>query len=143
MAELPPNGPPLLGVPRRRNAPLNSFASWQYLLIFTAMLIGIIYAAPNVFQPDPAIQIRALDQRAEVGAESDAAKQALSARMQTALSEAGIAVKGVDLDGDSLMLRVNSDEAQLRAQQLASSVLNANGSNYVVALASASTTPTT
>ncbi len=141
MAELPPNGPPLLGVPRRRNAPLNSFASWQYLLIFTAMLIGLIYAAPNVFQPDPAIQIRALDQRAEVGAESDAAKQALSARMQTALSEAGIAVKGVDLDGDSLMLRVNSDEAQLRAQQLASSVLNANGSDYVVALASASTTP--
>ena len=141
MAELPPNGPPLLGVPRRRNAPLNSFASWQYLLIFTAMLIGLIYAAPNVFQPDPAIQIRALDQRAEVGNESDAAKQALSARMQTALSEAGIAVKGVDLDGDSLMLRVNSDEAQLRAQQLASSVLNANGSDYVVALASASTTP--
>ena len=137
MAELPPNGSPLLGVPRRRNASLNSFALWQYLLIFTAVLIGAIYAAPNVFQPDPAIQIRALDQRAE----SDAAKQALSARMQTVLSEAEIAVKGVDFDGDSLMLRVNSDAAQLRAQQLATSVLNANGSNYVVALASASTTP--
>ena len=64
MAELPPDGTPLLGVPRRSSsASLNSFASWQYVLIFTAVLIGTLYAAPNVFQPDPAIQIRSLDRR--------------------------------------------------------------------------------
>ena len=141
MAELPPDGTPLLGVPRRRSAPLNSFAIWQYALIFAAVLIGCLYAAPNVFQPDPAIQIRGLDQRSELDSQSDAANQALLARMQTVLSEAGVALKGADFEGDSLMLRVNSDEEQLRAQQLANSTLNANGLNYVVALASASTTP--
>ena len=141
MAELPPDGTPLLGVPRRSSAPLNSFALWQYLLIFAVVLIGLTYAAPNVFQPDPAIQIRALDQRGEQGTANDAANQAVLARMQTLLREAGIALKGADLQGDSLILRVESDEAQLQAQEVATTALNANGLNYVVALASASTTP--
>ena len=128
-------------MPRRSSAPLNSFALWQYVLIFTAVLIGTLYAAPNVFQPDPAIQIRSLDQRSDFETQSDAANQALLARMQTVLSEAGVAIKGADYEDDSLVLRVDSDEAQLRAQQLANAALNANGLNYVVALASASTTP--
>ena len=141
MAELPPDGTPLLGVPRRSSAPLNSFASWQYVLIFTVLLIGTLYAAPNVFQPDPAIQVRSLDQRVGFDPQSNAANQALLARLQTLLNESGIALKGADIEADSLVIRVDSDEAQLRAQQVANAALNANGLNYVVALASASTTP--
>ena len=141
MAELPPDGTPLLGVPRRSSAPLNSFALWQYVLIFTVLLIGTLYAAPNVFQPDPAIQVRSLDQRVDFDPQSNAANQALLARLQTLLNESGIAIKGADIEADSLVIRVDSDEAQLRAQQVANAALNANGLNYVVALASASTTP--
>ena len=141
MAELPPDGTPLLGVPRRSSAPLNSFAAWQYVLIFTVLLIGTLYAAPNVFQPDPAIQVRSLDQRVDFDPQSNAANQALLARLQTLLNESGIAIKGADIEADSLVIRVDSDEAQLRAQQVANAALNANGLNYVVALASASTTP--
>ncbi|MEC8058821.1 MAG: protein translocase subunit SecD [Pseudomonadota bacterium] len=141
MAELPPDGTPLLGVPRRSSAPLNSFAPWQYVLIFTVLLIGTLYAAPNVFQPDPAIQVRSLDQRVDFDPQSNAANQALLARLQTLLNESGIAIKGADIEADSLVIRVDSDEAQLRAQQVANAALNANGLNYVVALASASTTP--
>ena len=141
MAELPPDGTPLLGVPRRSSAPLNSFAPWQYVLIFTVVLIGTLYAAPNVFQPDPAIQVRSLDQRVDFDPQSNAANQALLARLQTLLNESGIAIKGADIEADSLVIRVDSDEAQLRAQQVANAALNANGLNYVVALASASTTP--
>ena len=141
MAELPPDGTPLLGVPRRSSAPLNSFASWQYVLIFTVLLIGTLYAAPNVFQPDPAIQVRSLDQRVDFDPQSNAANQALLARLQTLLNESGIAITGADIEADSLVIRVDSDEAQLRAQQVANAALNANGLNYVVALASASTTP--
>ena len=141
MAELPPDGTPLLGVPRRSSAPLNSFAPWQYVLIFTVLLIGTLYAAPNVFQPDPAIQVRSLDQRVDFDPQSNAANQALLARLQTLLNESGIALKGADIEADSLVIRVDSDEAQLRAQQVANAALNANGLNYVVALASASTTP--
>ena len=141
MAELPPDGTPLLGVPRRSSAPLNSFAPWQYVLIFTVVLIGTLYAAPNVFQPDPAIQVRSLDQRVDFDPQSNAANQALLARLQTLLNESGIAIKSADIEADSLVIRVDSDEAQLRAQQVANAALNANGLNYVVALASASTTP--
>ena len=86
MAELPPGGPPLLGVPRRNSAPLNSFALWQYVVIFAVVLIGITYAAPNVFQPDPAIQIRALDQRGEQENSNQATNLALLARMRFLLT---------------------------------------------------------
>ena len=113
MAELPPDGTPLLGVPRRSSAPLNSFAPWQYVLIFTVLLIGTLYAAPNVFQPDPAIQVRSLDQRVDFDPQSNAANQALLARLQTLLNESGIAIKGADIEADSLVIRVDSDEAQL------------------------------
>ena len=47
---------------------------------------------------------------AQFETQSDAANQALLARMQTVLSEAGVAIKGADYEDDSLVLRVDSDE---------------------------------
>ena len=36
---------------------MNQFRIWQYLLIFSIILIGIIYAIPNFFPSKPALQI--------------------------------------------------------------------------------------
>ena len=60
MAE--PTAPPLLGVGRRNAAAPNTFRSWQYILIAFVLLLGGLYASPNLFQPDPALQIRAIDE---------------------------------------------------------------------------------
>ena len=59
MAEEFGPGSPLLGVGRQTTRAPNTFALWQYLLIAAVLLIGALYAAPNLFQPDPALQLRA------------------------------------------------------------------------------------
>ena len=52
-------GAPLLGMrTRSQQLPPNTFRPWQYLLILFVLVIGAIYSAPNLFQPDPAIQIK-------------------------------------------------------------------------------------
>ena len=61
------SGATLLGAPSRRG-PMNVFPAWKYTLIGLICLLGAIYAAPNVFQPDPAVQIRSLDSDEAVGA---------------------------------------------------------------------------
>ena len=89
---------------------------------------------PNVFQPDPAVQIRSLDADASIGA-------AQSPRVLTALDEAGVTVIGVDEDDGSLLVRLQDKDAQLGARSLISDTLKDNVREFVVALAQAPTTP--
>lgn len=135
MAESGLGGPPLLGVRKRNTAP-NTFRPWQYTLILLVLLLGAIYSAPNLFQPDPALQIRP---RGETLTEKD--QQMALSKLQAALTEAAIPVVGVDmLDGYSLV-RVDSDENQLKAQVLANEVLGQTGDDWIIALNRASNTP--
>ena len=123
----------LLGVAPRRGA-LNKFPLWQYLLIAMVVGIGAIYAAPNLFQPDPAVQVRALDSDQRIS------PRTLS-RVEAALKKDNIQIIDSALSEDSLLVRVASDEAQLRAQATIAATLNARDVNYVVALSQASNTP--
>ena len=53
----------LLGVPDKKSySPPNTFKVWQYALIVCVLAMGLIYALPNLYQPDPAIQIRSQEQ---------------------------------------------------------------------------------
>ena len=36
---------------------LNKYPIWKNLLILAAIVLGLIYAAPNLYPPDPAIQV--------------------------------------------------------------------------------------
>jgi len=38
---------------------LNSYPLWKYLLIVFVLTVGAFYAAPNLYAPDPAVQIAA------------------------------------------------------------------------------------
>jgi len=135
MAESGLGGPPLLGVRKRNTAP-NTFRPWQYTLIFLVLTLGAIYSAPNLFQPDPALQIRP---RGEALTVND--QQLALSRLQAALTEAAIPVIGTEmLDGYSLV-RVDSDENQLKAQVLANQILNDAGDDWIIALNRASNTP--
>ncbi len=136
MAESGLSGPPLLGVPRRRNVAPNSFRPWQYALIVFVLAIGALYAAPNLFQPDPALQI--LPRDAET-TQNDI--QIALSRAEAALADAQIASVGSELLEEGGLIRVTNDADQLKAKTLISNLLNATGENYVVALNRASTTP--
>lgn len=122
-------------MPKTTNRAPNTFSLGRYLLIALVAVLGCIYAAPNLFQPDPALQIRStgeeyvLDQRV-----LDVATAALAA--------AEIEVLRAELEGDTALLRLTSDEDQLRGRDVVGAALNpGSDGRYVVALTRASTTP--
>ncbi len=36
---------------------LNKYPLWKYLLVLFVVVLGLVYAAPNIYKPDPALQI--------------------------------------------------------------------------------------
>ncbi len=135
MAESGLGGSPLLGV-RPRNAPPNTFRPWQYILIACVVALGALYSAPNLFQPDPALQIRPRDETLSL-----VQQQVALSQVQAALEQAAIPVLSAELAEGEAVIRVTSDAHQLRAQDLADAVLNAEGDDWIVALNRASNTP--
>ena len=112
----------------------NSYPLWRYLVILGIVTLGVIYALPNLFQPDYALQIRA------DSADATMTPMVLSTA-SAALAEAGIAIRATDTDERSLVIRVNNDVDQLRGREVVQTALAATGDNSVVALNLASTTP--
>ena len=116
-------------VPRGTVAMLE-FPRWKYFLILVVLAVSALYALPNVYQKDPSVQITA-----SRGAQLD---DALRSRIDADLKSAGITPKAVTREGDSLMVRLPTLQAQTRANDVLRQQL---GENYTVALNLASTVP--
>ncbi|WP_161959916.1 protein translocase subunit SecD [Xanthomonas arboricola] len=106
------------------------FPRWKYFLILLVLAVSALYALPNIYQKDPSVQITA-----SRGAQLD---DALRSRIDADLKAAGITPKAVTREGDSLMVRLPSLQAQTRANDVLRQQL---GENYTVALNLASTVP--
>ncbi|MBD7921414.1 protein translocase subunit SecD [Xanthomonas sp. CFBP 8703] len=106
------------------------FPRWKYFLILIVLAFSALYALPNVYQKDPSVQITA-----SRGGQLD---EALRERVSAELKAAGITPKSVAKEGDSLMVRLPSLQAQTRANDILRQQV---GENYTVALNLASTVP--
>ena len=98
------------------------------------VVIGAIYSTPNVFQPDPALQIKPEDTTVTVG-------PGLLERARSALTDAGIEVIGAEISDGSVFLRLSDDDGQLRGRELVARALDGLDEHYIVAMTRASTTP--
>jgi preprotein translocase subunit SecD len=127
-------GERLLGGPRQSHRPPNTHSIARYLFVFFVIVMGCIFAAPNLYQPDPALQIRAIDKDSVV-------TQAELDRAIDTLASAGIETKATELLDGSAVVRVFDDEAQLRGRDIVQAALNKDADEFVVALNRASTTP--
>ncbi|NQY02096.1 MAG: protein translocase subunit SecD [Halieaceae bacterium] len=112
---------------------LNRYPLWKYLLVIVVVLVGFFYAAPNLYAPDPALQITG-ESSAQV------IDQRTVERSLNALDEAGIEHFGEEIapDGRNALVRLRDRDVQLRAQALASRAL---GDGFIIALNLAPTTP--
>ncbi|MEZ5583981.1 MAG: protein translocase subunit SecD [Candidatus Competibacteraceae bacterium] len=112
---------------------LNQYEWWKYLIIGLVIVIGLIYALPNVFGEDPAVQISA--SRASI-----AVDQALHQRVVATLEREDIPYKRLELDTNQgrLLVRFADTEVQLKAADVLKIDL---GRDYVVALNLAPSTP--
>ncbi len=106
------------------------FPRWKYFLILIVLAVSTLYALPNIYQKDPAIQITA-----NRGGQID---DALRERVLADLKGANVSSTAVEKEGDSLIVRL----PDLQTQTAANDVLKQSvGEDYTVALNLASTVP--
>lgn len=128
--------PTLFGGSRGTGRAIPGVALWRYLVFALVIVLGGLYAAPNLFPPDFALQISADNS-------GHAVDGVLLGELATALEEAGVPVSGSELVAEGGLIRVVSAGDQLRASAFLQERLNPPGEErqYVVAFNSASTTP--
>jgi|TARA_B110000503_G_scaffold58856_1_gene94050 preprotein translocase subunit SecD len=110
---------------------LNRYPLWKSLLIIVGLALGGLYALPNLYPDDLAIQISGARSATVID------EQVLDQATQ-ALEQAGLSATGIELTAKNVLVRVADSESQLRAKAILSDAL---GNNYLTALNLAPTTP--
>ena len=112
-------------------APVNKYPMWKNILIILSVVLSVIYALPNLYAPDAAVQVSGASGDRHI-AEADLD------RVKNALDAAHIEHFGDELQKNGLLVRLKSGEKQLDAKAVLESTL---GDDYVVAVNLAPTTP--
>jgi len=102
---------------------LNQYPLWKYLLIVFILVIGAIYALPNLYGTDPAIQVSAT--------RTTTVDQATQTRIRNLLKGHNIEYRRITLGEKGLLVRFGNVEDQLKSNDLIRETL---GSDYVVAM---------
>ena len=111
---------------------MKPFGIWKYFLILIVLSFGIIYALPNLYAPDPAVQISYND--------STLLPDIKLQKRLTKVLEANTSknkVPEVEIHENYALIRLASSKEQLRVKELFSTV----GDDLIVALNLAPTTP--
>jgi len=110
---------------------MNKYPLWKNLLVLFVALFGLIYALPNLYPDDPALQITAK----KAGGETS---QVVLDDALAALQTAGITVKRSELLPGSALIRFDNVDEQINAKDV---VQKAVHEDYVVAMNLAANTP--
>jgi preprotein translocase subunit SecD len=108
---------------------INQYPLWKYLLILAVLLTSVLYALPNLYGEDPAVQISST--RAVVD-------QSTQRTVEQTLRVAGIPHTGIELGPERLLIRFTDTDTQLAAVDR---IQEALGGTYVAALHLAPATP--
>lgn len=109
---------------------MSDFPRWKYALVAIVLVLGIVYALPNVFLPVPAVQITAN--------RNGTVDQALEQKVTDALKKANVVSTGVELNGDHLLASFTNADVQKTA---ADAIKASLGDDYTVAFNLKSTVP--
>ena len=111
---------------------VNRYAPWRYVLLFLIIAIGIIYATPNLYGEDPALQI---------AHRVNLADQDELNNIKSLLETERIDYQSIELDGNNILVRFASEGAQLKAATLIREALYVTDRRYSIALNLAPATP--
>ncbi len=109
---------------------INQYPVWKYFVIVALFFIGAIYALPNLYGDDPALQISA-NRMAEVDTTT-------RDRVLKLLEEKQLSVKSYEFRPGLMLARFSDTDTQLQAYEPLQQAL---GDNYTVALNLAPATP--
>jgi preprotein translocase subunit SecD len=109
---------------------MNQYPIWKYLLILIIVAVGTVYALPNFYGEDPALQI--------TSARGFELPGDLTTNIEDALVVEKISFSSAEKQGNRLLYRFKNTEDQIKAADI---VRKALGDQYVVALNLAHATP--
>lgn len=109
---------------------MNQYSVWRYLLILVIVTVGFVYALPNLYGKDPALQV--------TSARGFELPSDLTANIDDALLLEGISYSSKERQGNRMLYRFADTEDQLKA---AGVLRDALGDKFIVALNLAHATP--
>ena len=109
---------------------LNQNSFFKVLVVLFMVLMCGLYALPNLYGEDNAVQIS--------GSRNATVTSALESRITSALAEQNIPIKSVEFENEQLLIRLPDSDSQLKARDFLDREL---GTDYVVAMNLAPDTP--
>ena len=109
---------------------MKRYGLWRYLLILLILGLGIVYSLPNLYAPDPAVQI-------SYTSSSQTADEFLAERVADIVKNEDFDSK-IQLENDYVLVRTDTYQNKLKLKELLSSKLI---NDVVIALNLAPTTP--
>lgn len=109
---------------------LNKYPLWKTLMVLFIVAISALYAAPNLYGEDPAVQIS--------GLRGFVASETTKANVESTLKENQIEYMNAEFEKDQVLVRFKNTEDQLRARDLLDEKI---GEEYSVALNLTPATP--
>ena len=109
---------------------LNQNSIFKVLVVLVLVAMCSLYALPNIYGEDNAVQISA--------SRNSTVTEALESRVSDILAANDIAKKSIEFENDQILIRLNDSDSQLRARDLLDREL---GDDYVVAMNLAADTP--
>ncbi|CAM3728309.1 preprotein translocase subunit SecD [Rahnella sp. BIGb0236] len=99
-------------------------------MLIVVIIVGLLYALPNLYGEDPAVQI--------TGARGSDASEATLDQVRNVLDQSKIQIKSVALENGAILARFKDTDVQLRAREALTEAL---GDKFVIALNLAPATP--
>jgi preprotein translocase subunit SecD len=111
---------------------MNRYPLWKYAIIAIALVVSLIYAAPNMFGEIPAVQVAGKRTAIKVD-------EAMRDKIEAAFKAANVKPIGAELSDGKLSFRFSDTDVQLKARDIAQASIDQN--NYGVALNLVPNTP--
>ena len=108
---------------------LNQYPLWKYIALIVAIILGTLYALPNLFGEDPAVQVSHRTQSLD--------KEGLLV-IEQALNARSIPIKSSEIIDGRVLVRFNDESSQLQAVEALKESLD---KQYLIALNLAPATP--
>lgn len=109
---------------------LNQYPAWKYLILIIVLGASALYALPNLYGEDPALQVSS--------SRSTAVDISTQEKVRVLLQNADVAHKSILLANEQILVRFANSDDQLKAKEVVKEGL---GRGYVVALNLAPRTP--
>lgn len=108
---------------------MNRYPIWKYIAMAIALVLGLLYSVPNLFGEAPAVQVSS-------GKATLKIDEGMVGRVKSILDKANVQNTAIFFDGNSVKVRLDDNDDQLKAKDALLAALNPDPADpsWIVAL---------